>query len=101
MSVEPLRKSTRVTPERFVQLEMRVTGCEQALTKLPGIEADAKTARENTEQILAVVSGGKSAVKFLQKHGGRVVAFAVGLAVARGWIGQDLANLFSSLFGLH
>lgn len=101
MSVEPLRARSRVTPERFAELEMRVTGCEQALTKLPGIEADAKKAVENTEQILAVVSNGKTAVKFFQKHGGRVVAFGVGLAVAKGWIGQDLANLFSALFGLH
>lgn len=99
MSVEQLRVR-RVTPERIAELEMRMTGCEQALSELPSIKADAKKAVENTEQILAVVSNGKTAVQFFKKHGGRVVAALVGAAVAKGWIGSDLANLFSAIFGL-
>jgi S-formylglutathione hydrolase FrmB len=85
---------------RIAQLEMRMTGCEQALSELPSIKADAQQARENTEQIIGIISGGKSAVKFAQKHGGRVVAALIGYLAATGHLGPELAKFFSSLFGL-
>lgn len=97
MSVQPLRK-TRVTPERIDLIEQRLTGCEQALSELPSIKLDAQRARENTEQIIDIVAGGKSAVRFAQKHGGRLIAALVGYLVATGKMGPEIGKLISSIF---
>jgi hypothetical protein len=62
--------------------------------------ASAAQAVANTEAILAVVSGGKSIVKFAQKHGGRFIAFVVGLLVASGKLDAAIAVQIKSLLGL-
>lgn len=73
---------------RIAALEERMLTVENTVTE---VKAD-------TAQILDVLTHGKSLVGFVQKHGGRIVAFGVGAAVAGGWLPEKVGNFVTNFF---
>lgn len=71
--------------------------------KIEALEISQKTVVDNTDEILAFVSGAKKsgtwARQMLRRHGMRVIAAGVGYALAKGWIGTELSDLFSAITG--
>lgn len=76
-------------------LERRVSSLE---ARMKHVETSIASVKQNTDEILALISHGKSVAGFVGKHGPRVVAFLVGVALTKGWIGHDLAQFLNGFF---
>lgn len=89
------KRVVRIKPNGGRNLERRVSNLE---ARMQTYENALDAVKANTDKILDVITHGKSVVGFLQKHGGRIVAFAVGIAVTKGVLGQDVAHFITGFF---
>lgn len=62
------------------------------------IETTVVSVKQNTDDILSLMRHGKSALGFVQKHGPRIIAFGVGIAATKGFMGHDVANFITGFF---
>lgn len=106
-----IEKIQRTNLPRFRDLLKRVTAMETALkvqgSQIASLEAlakaDAELRRANAEKLdtlLAFTTHAKSIGGFMRKHGPRFIAFAIGVAIAKGWITAENGGNFLHLFGL-
>lgn len=66
--------------------------------RMQTVETTVAEVKADTAQILDVLTHGKSLVGFVQKHGGRIVAFGVGVAVAGGYLPEKVGDFIANFF---
>lgn len=72
------------------QLETRVRVLED---DMQSVKTTVNKVSDDTDTILTVITASKGAYGLIRRHFPRVIAFGIGIAVAKGWISADLANL--------
>lgn len=89
---------------RMTKVEKAVNLQTVAIAEIKTANASAETVRaamsQKLDEIYVLISGAKSVGGFVRKHGPRVIAFVVGIAVARGYVTSEIATNFLHLFGL-
>jgi len=107
MRREPIRLSGVDTTggdygPRIDALEGRMTIVETATQHAAALAAvaasNAKTAAENSAELLSLWNATKGVAAFCKKHGPRLVAFATGICAAFGYSNPKLSAAFNALF---
>lgn len=79
--------ATNIYLDRLQILENRMIQCE---TKVGAIEATLSTVSDDAAAIKAVIVGTTKTMQFVKRHGPRIFAFALGIAVSNGWLSTDV-----------
>ena len=94
MAIGPKKKTH---DQRLTELEVDMQGLKGQMAETISGVAELKN---NTDEILAVVTGAKSVGGFVVKHGPRVMSFAVGGLTMFGFITADMGQKILALFNL-
>lgn len=81
--------------QRLTELETDMQGLKGQMAETI---AGVGELKNDTAEILAVVTGAKSVGGFVVKHGPRMVAFGVGVLTTFGFISADVAQKLLALF---
>jgi hypothetical protein len=89
--------------ERLDSVEKTVNANSSILATLKsGYDTDAALRAENAQKlddILSLISHTKTAMGIVRRHAPRVLAFAIGVAMAKGWITVENGQNFLHAFG--
>jgi hypothetical protein len=87
---------TRALARRVLALEKDMTAIRASV-----LEActQAKTAADNSAELLAITTAAKGIAGFAKKHGPRIVAFGTGLMAAAGMGNPAVLHFIRSFFG--
>lgn len=77
----------------IAKLEVRVDMLESSMNT---VQSSMQRLEDNSDEILRAVKFGKGIVGFARKHGGALLAFAIGA----GFMNENLAALIRSLLGI-
>ncbi len=93
----------RVMRKGGATLEARVMALETALPEVHSIAlqaaSSAKTAADNTSELLAIANAAKGVGGFLVKHGPRMVAFGTGILATLGIGNPKVLQFVQNFFG--
>lgn len=76
----------------IIDLKVRVAALEHTVQE---VKASIKRVEDNSDEILSALKLGKGIIGFGRKHGGAILAFAIGA----GFLNENLATLIRSLLG--
>lgn len=76
----------------IIDLKVRVGALEHTVQE---VKASIKRVEDNSDEILSALKFGNTVVGFARRHGGAILAFAIGA----GFMNENLATLIRSLLG--
>lgn len=95
MSVEPIRVRAVARSGRGNH-EARIAALE---TKVAAMQNSIANVEQNTGEILAVLTGTKTAFGYVQRYGRRVIIFGAGVMTTAGFGNPDVWKFITHFFG--